>query len=395
MKYSWIIVVLILMNFSFCSENPATVPVELPSAIPADYKPPARSYWPTNGWQAVANDIPKNSFDELDKYLFSRTGDEKDRKGIRTDGFIFIHNGKIVYEKYARGFSQETPHLAWSVTKSFVNAFYGVAQKEGIVNKNDFAAQYNEPLAVEEKKAIRLSDLLEMSSGLFWDEGYESSPLKSSVIAMLYTSGREDMAGFAAAMPVEHKPGERFYYSSGTSNILMKILQVKLGEQYAKWPWEKIFNPLGMKNVTLEKDKSGNYVGSSYLYATPRDMAKFGFLYLNDGIWENRRILPEGWVRYSTTLAKSYYLTPTNKYLVKENTGAHWWLNQGIPERDQPKPWPAAPRDTFCATGHWGLYICIIPSYDAVTVRVGDDRDGSFSLNRVFKLAGDILGGIN
>lgn len=221
-----------------------------------------------------------------------------------------------------------------------------------------------------------------MSSGLFWDEGYESSPLKSLVIAMLYTRGRRDMGRFAAEQEVVHPPGQRFYYSSGTSNLLSLALRHALGdERYQTYFWDELYNILGMRHVTMERDMSGTFVASSYMYLPPRELAKFGFLYLNDGVWDKKRVLPEGWVKYTVTMASAYYTTPLTPTLAKDNPGAHWWLNLGIPERGVAPPWPRAPRDTFAAEGHWGQFLFVIPSLDLVIVRTGDDRDGSFDVN--------------
>lgn len=358
-----------------------------------------RNYWPTKGWRTkkpkdVGFDPVKLSLAEA--YTFQKVGSEDERKGVRSDSLVIIKNGYLVYERYARNFSKETPHLLWSVSKSVVNAFYGIAVLEGKLKINDPAHKYFFALNKDgEYKEITIHHLLQMSSGLYWKEGYEASPLNSSVIAMLYTFGREDMAAFAASQHMLHKPGTKWYYSSGSSNLLMAILKSVYKDNYADFPWTSLFDKLGMKKVIFEKDKSGTYVGSSYIYMRPVDLAKFGFLYLNDGIWESKRLLPEGWVQYSTTMSDGYLNTTLGRVDEKDNYAAHWYINTGIPHKKVERPWPDAPKDTFHASGHWGQYLFVIPSLDMVIVRTGDDRDGSFNKALFLKLILRSLKGYN
>jgi CubicO group peptidase (beta-lactamase class C family) len=263
--------------------------------------------------------------------------------------------------------------------------------------------QYYPALAGGGKETILIDHLLRMSSGLFWSEGYESSPLKSSVVAMLYTRGRNDMAAFAAAQDLAYPPGTHWYYSSGTSNLLMAILKkiynappppgyaVTPGDKFEDLIFNRLFKAIGMRFITFERDGDGTPVGSSYLYTTARDLARFGYLYLHDGVWQGRRILPEKWVRYTTTMAPAYYTTDLNPEDAKDNPGAQWYINVGIPERGQKPPWPDAPADTFAALGHWGQSLYVIPSLDIVAVRLGDDRDGSFDKNKYLGLLKNIL----
>jgi len=340
-----------------------------------------RAYWPTASWKTAKPETVGMSaagLQKLEKYAFARTGNDKDRKGIRTDGLVIIKNGMLVYEKYARGYTQKMPHLSWSVSKSFTNALFGIAIRKGLFKLDDPAHKYYPLLNKPHHSKITLKQLLQMASGLFWNEGYEASPLHSSVLKMLYTAGRGNMAKFAAQQPVQYTPGTHWYYSSGTTNLLMGILQRTVTpKKYEGFIWRELFDRIGMQNVTWEQDNSKNFVGSSYLHASPRQLAKFGFLYLNDGIWEGKRVLPEGWVKFSMTAS------PANP---KGTYGAQWWLNAGRPKEGIKPRWPDAPAETFCASGHWGQYILVVPSKDLVIVRTGDDRDGSFKRNTLLKL---------
>ncbi|MBE7412213.1 MAG: beta-lactamase family protein [Leptospiraceae bacterium] len=348
-------------------------------------KIPKRDYWPTTDWQTISPSkvgLVENSLKKLDEYAFTITGDDKNRKGIRTDGIVIIKNGRLAYEKYARGYTKDKLHLAWSVTKSFVNALYGFARKDGLIKIEDYAYKYYPSLDKDKYKEIKIDDILRMSSGLDWSEGYEASPLKSSVIAMLYTSGHEDMAAFTASREMVHKPGTHLYYSSGDSNLLMGILKNILKNEYSNYPWKRLFDKIGMKNVVWEKDKSGTFVGSSYIYATPRDLAKFGYLYLNNGVWGKEKLFDDDWVKYTSTVAPAYYTTPN----YKDQLTAQWYANISDTKNKIQKVLPDAPEDTIMASGHWGQKIFVIPSWDMVVVRVADDRDGSFDENHFMKL---------
>lgn len=378
----------------FCGKPPL-IPAKGLEALPATFENTARTNsYPGGDWEDLSPEkagINREKLKNLEQDLFSTAGKETERKGIRTDAFVIVRGGKVVFERYEREFHRNRKHLAWSVTKSFANTFAGMAVMDGKFAVNDSAAQYYPPLSADGKDAIQIDHLLRMSSGLYWSEGYESSPLKSSVVAMLYTRGRSDMAHFAASQYLDHTPGTHWYYSSGTTNILMSMLKNMYQDKYEDLIFNRLFKTIGMRFTTFERDGAATPVGSSYLYTTARDLARFGYLYLHDGVWQGRRLLPEKWVRYTTTMAPAYYTTHLNPEDAKDNPGAQWYINVGIPERGQKPPWPDAPADTFAALGHWGQSLYVIPSLDLIAVRLGDDRDGSFDKNRYLGLLKNIL----
>ncbi len=351
-----------------CSAPPAPIArAELTLAGPPPFAIPARATWPTAAWptaEPTSVGIDPAALARLDAYLFTRHGDDHDRKGQRTNAFVLIRRGALVHERYARGYTADTAALTWSVSKSFTSALVGAAVHAGHLRLDDPAGKYYPPLARDELADLRVTDLLRMSSGLDWNETYEASPIFSSVMAMLYTRGRADMPAFVASHDLSHAPGSRWRYSSGDTMLLMAVLRGAVGEAaYADYPWTALFDPLGITRATWERDAAGNYVGSSYLHASARDLAKWGLLYLNDGVWDGRRILPEGWLAYTLTLAPAHQTGDTRQ-------GALVYLNTG-----DPRPWPTAPADTFAALGHWGKSIFVIPSLDLVAVRLGDDRE--------------------
>jgi len=276
----------------------------------------------------------------------------------RTRAVVVVYNGRIVAEKYAEGFSKDIPLLGWSMTKSIVNALVGILVGQGKlsvdrpVNVPEWQ-QKNDP-----RRAITLDHLLRMNSGLKFHEQYTSP--KTDVTLMLFKE--RDAAAFAANKPLEFSPGEKWYYSSGTTNIVSRLLKQAMGgneSEYLNFPQQALFKRIGMTSAVIEPDAAGTFVGSSFMYATARDWARFGLLCLQDGIWEGERILPEGWVKYSTTPTKN---SRDWKY------GAHFWLN---PESTTGRWMPNLPSDLFFCWGHESQHVFIIPSRNLVVVRLG------------------------
>jgi len=373
---------------------PALLPATLAAllAAPAAHAQicPARPYWPTHDWRSRVNEVAASHQAEIDAfeaYAFTLTGEDAERTGVRTDGAVIIRGGVLIYERYARDFDAGMRHLAWSVTKSVTNALTGIAVARGAIALDDPICDHLDDVP-EENCAITVQDLLEFASGLDWAEVYEDQGNQaSSVLAMLYGEGHRDMVGFVSGHQLRDAPGTTFDYSSGDAvalaGVIDEVLRPGLGENYA---WPLLFDVLGMRSVTMERDNKGIFVGASYLYATPRDLARFGFLFLNDGCWDDQRLLPEGWVEDSTRVSEPY---KRGKVRADEDgvQGRHWWLNREVPEQGVSLPLPDVPDDAYMASGHWGQYIVVIPSLDLVVVRTGDDRDGTFNLNRFTKLA--------
>lgn len=353
-----------------------TEPVVTQSGVPWDV--PVRADWPTAGWtRAEPADVGLDpaAVERAVTYAFSRQGDDKNRDGVRTNALVIVKNGRLIVEQYARETTADTPVLTWSVSKSFVNTLFGAAVNDGYLHLDDSASKYYAPLDIGRKREIRVTDLLRMSSGLDWAETYETSPVFSSVMAMLYTRGRGDMALFAASQPLVHPPGKHWAYSSGNTNILMAVLEGALPKGiYEDYPWT-VMAPLGVSDFTFERDAAGTYVGSSYLYMKPLDIAKWAYLYANDGVWEGNRVMADGWVRYTTTLAPGFETTPISRASREDNPGAQWYVNVGDPGRGLEPPLAGLPTDLFGAQGHWGKRIWVLPSQDLIVVRMGDDRE--------------------
>jgi CubicO group peptidase (beta-lactamase class C family) len=227
--------------------------------------------------------------------------------------------------------------------------------------------------------AIKIADLLHWASGLDWQEDYEYAPLKSSVVAMLYTRGHRDMAAFTANHDTYAEPGQAFRYSSGDSNLLAAALKTIVGPQrYPDYPWTALFEPLGIRHAVWETDASGTFVASSYAYLTARDLARVGLLMARDGRWNDRQLLPKDWLAFNRTPFAGY-----KAHQDEAVPGGQWWLNR--PVDGAASPWPDAPADTFAALGHWGQALYVIPSEKLLIVRYADDRDGSYRHNELLK----------
>ena len=232
---------------------------------------------------------------------------------------MVVYGGRIVAERYAEGFNAAMPLIGWSMSKSAVNALVGLRVKDGKLALNDTALMPQWQGEDDPRRAITLDQLMRMTSGLAFDETYGGT--QSDVVQMLFVKG--DKAAFAADQPLAYPPGTHWAYSSGTTTIISAILRRSFANEhdYLGYPLERLFGPLGMRSAVLEPDASGTFAASSFLYASARDFARLGLLFMRDGVWEGTRLLPEGWVAYSR---KPTALSPRGEY------GAHVWLK--LPE---------------------------------------------------------------
>lgn len=274
---------------------------------------------------------------------------------------LVVYDGQIVGEKYAPGVTKDSPLMGWSMTKSLTNGLVGRLVLEGKLKVND-------PAPVSEwqsdnRKDITLNNLMQASSGLEWNESYFTPGLFHTMFM-----NRDDKGGFAASQQLEYPIGSHFEYSSGTSNLLSKIVRQAIGdENYPRYAYDNFFYKIGMRSVIIEPDASGTFVGSSYGYASARDWARFGLLFLNDGTWNGERILPEGWTAYSSTPAASAALG---------DYGAQFWLNAGSKGEPGLSHNPGIPNDEYGAEGFEEQNLWIIPSRKLVIVRLGVSHHG-------------------
>jgi CubicO group peptidase (beta-lactamase class C family) len=372
--------------------TPLFLATALVLAQPAQAECPTPSTeWPTENWPDARAEVAVSSaaqIQALEDYAFTLQGKDEERKGVRTDGVVIIHKGRVVYERYGRGFDAGKRHLAWSVSKSFTSALVGIAVKREALKLDDSICQYVKAKR-QDNCAITVQNLLEFASGLDWRENYENGGTyqTSSVLAMLYGEGRRDMVSFITAHERSDEPGTSWRYSSGDTTLLAGVLDAALRPSLGKdWPWVLLLDKLGMKSATWERDGKGVVVGSSYLHATPRDLAKFGYFYLNNGCWAGEEVLPADWVMRSTQVSEPIQRKAHERGR-DDVQGWQWWLNRPIANVQTELPFPSVPEGAYAARGHWGQSISIIPSKELIVVRTADDRDGSFSLDTFLKLA--------
>jgi CubicO group peptidase (beta-lactamase class C family) len=324
--------------------------------------------WPSGNVNSQSEDSLVD-FSRVDHAVMEAFADEDDENPICTHAVVVVYKGKIIGERYADGFGQNSILMGWSMTKSITNGLIGILVKEGKLTLEQ-AAPVSE-WKDDERKNITINNLMQASSGLKWSESYFNP---SSEFHKMFIRS-DDKAAFAASRGLEHEPGSFFEYSSGTTNILSRIIRQATGDDYYKFPYEKLFHKIGMNGAFMEVDASGTFVASSYGFARARDWARLGMLYLNDGVWNGERILPEGWVKYSTTPAPA---------ATRREYGAQIWLNQGAPNGD-PKTleYPGLPTEAVVFDGFEKNYVVIIPSKELVVVRLGVTHNKNFHLDNL------------
>jgi len=278
----------------------------------------------------------------------------------KTRAIVIVHDGRIIAEKYAPGFSADMPLRGWSMAKSVTGALIGILVKEGKLSLTDDGLFKEWQSQDDPRRAITLDNMLRMSSGLDFNENYSVDP-RGDIAMMLYRSG--DASGFALKKPLLRPPGTHFQYASATSNLLSRVIRetISSDEVYHAFPKRALFDRIGARSALLERDATGTFVGSSFMYATARDWARLGLFFANDGVWNGERILPEGWVDYCRTSAPA---DPAGKY------GAHFWVK--IQNSDNTTP---LPKGIFHMTGHEGQYVSILPEEKLVVVRLGFTLD--------------------
>jgi len=284
----------------------------------------------------------------------------------RTRAVVIIKDGQIIGEKYSEGLDKNSLLLGWSMTKSITSAMAGIMSQKGMID-------IDQPVGIPEwqdddRAKITWNNLLQMCSGLDWNENYFWVSDVTKMLAM-----RGDMYQHAIQPKAKYPPKEKFLYSSGTTNIVAGLQRRQFADiqDYWSFPYRELFHKIGMNSAIMEADASGTFVGSSYSYATARDWAKFGLLYLNDGMWQGERILPEGWAAYTVTPAPDS----------GGDYGSFFWLNAG-------GQYPNAPREAYGAQGFQGQYVYIIPSKNIVVVRMGtgiNDMDFNEFLTEIFE----------
>jgi CubicO group peptidase (beta-lactamase class C family) len=293
----------------------------------------------------------------------------------RTKAVVVVHDGKVIAERYASGIGIDTPLLGFSMTKSVVNALIGILTQQGLVTPSMPAPIPEWRGADDPRREIEVEHLMRMTTGLDLDETNSGFDRSSRMFL------QEDTAAYAIDAGMIAPLGKRWHYSSPTTQILARIVRDAVGgpEQTLAFAWRELFNPLGMRNVTLEFDGAGTLQGSTYMLASARDWAKFGLLYVNDGIVGGKRILHEDWVDFcaAATLDTDY--------------AAGFWTNRSEHPNARGRVRLGMPRDAFFASGDLGQRIVIMPSQHLVVVRLGDSVDPTGDIRGLARLVKEVI----
>ncbi len=327
--------------------------VNLAAPLVALPSQPAGLAWPTTAWERAT--VPAAiDVEGLVDEMFT------DPRYETTYAVLVVHHGRLVAERYANALpnwvgdptpvDRSTPLLSWSMAKSMLHAIVGILVGEGRLRLDE--AGLVPEWRGDERASITLSDLLAMRDGLAWNEDYVDAG-GSQVIDMLFGEGTADVGAFARSRPATAAPGARFNYSSGTTNVISGIVAdvIGRGEPYVDFLWHRLFEPIGMTTAAPTMDATGLWVASSYVHATAEDLARFGYLYLRDGVWDAQRVLPEGWVDSGRRLRS---IDPDDG----RGYGWQWWVTN-----DE--------CGSFWANGYEGQSILISPANDLVVVRMG------------------------
>jgi CubicO group peptidase (beta-lactamase class C family) len=289
-----------------------------------------------------------------------------DQRQHNTRAIVVVYRGKVVGERYAPGWTGDTPQISWSAGKSITAALVGILVRRGELNVDDRAPVKEWSGEGDPRRNIRIRDLLHMSSGLeFANLGLNGpeSFTRANKHMRIYFDGL-NVFDHAVNQPLELPPDTEWRYRNSDPLTLGRIIKDKVqarGEEYLAFPQRELFDPIGARRFVLETDAWGNFILTGFDYGSARDWARFGLLHLWNGVWQGRRILPDGWVRFVSTVA------PADK---SRGYGGLFWLNRG-------GAWKGVPEDAFIASGHMGQYTMVIPSRDMVVVRMGPSPRGS------------------
>ena len=298
----------------------------------------------------------------------------------RTKALLVLHDGQLIAERYAPGFGVDTPVLGFSATKSVTNALLGILVRQGKLKLDQPAPLPAWADPADPRNAITVEQLLRQTSGLHLPQDNSGFDFNAQ---LMYTV--RDKAGVTAAQPLEVPPGTRWAYTDGNFVLLSRIVRDAVGgraEDVRRFAQAELFGPLGLRQVTLDVDATGTPIGASHLSASARDWARFGQLYLDDGMRAGRRILPEGWVQWSAT--------PT----LNTGYGAGWWTNRKpglVPRWGVLWGLPSAPPDAFFARGFMGQFVVVIPSRRLVLVRLSVSHHQGDDIAETDRIVGEVL----
>ena len=351
-----------------CTNLPIGAQAPAAAALPRLQTRPPRTDWDAQPWPTGDRgaEAPGPTPQALAAVVQAAFDHVTYGKGSETTGVVVVADGRIVAERYRPGYDKHTPQRTWSVGKSLAAAVIGAAVMDGLVDPKAPATVPEWRRPGDPRAAITLDNLLRMSSGLY-------SGKAGNRTDRLYFGGTA-VTEETVAQPLEAPPGQRWRYANNDTVLAVRALRAAMKDdrRYLAYPFTDLFWKIGMARTTPETDWQGNFVLSSQVWTTARDLARFGLLHLNDGVWNGERVLPKGWVGYVTTPGGPQ--PPAGASGPGPGYGAQWWLfgaAQGLPEH------------AYAAQGNRGQYVMVIPSRRMVIVRRGFDGGGeSFDIAR-------------
>jgi CubicO group peptidase (beta-lactamase class C family) len=354
-------------------EPPA--PVSLPAHVPAT------PLLPDIAGPAIVEPAQPALQQALDR-TFAETAAPPHRN---TKAVVVVHNGRVIAERYAPGYAIDTQVIGWSATKSVTNALIGILVRQGRLSVEGPApiAAWADPK--DPRHAISIDNLLRMNSGLDIGDSLTARASTAFDPSAYMVFGVRDMAAFAEQAPLKAAPGTEWNYTNGNTLLLSKIIRDRTGGDAASvlaFVRRELFDKLGMRHVTLEFDAAGTPIGSSHMLASARDWARFGLLYLNDGVVAGERLLPPGWVDYSAAP------TPGSE---QYGYAAGFWTNRGDGEGQRYRIARGIPADAFFARGAMGQYVIVVPSQHLVVARFGSAFTPRDDMDVVARLVADVI----
>jgi len=314
--------------------------------------------YPTRGW-------PRGDAQRADhvaiEVALGKLFAKKNAAGVAdTRAVLVVQGGKLIVERYAAGFDASSRFRSWSAGKSLANTWVGLLVRDGRVSLDEpLDARSWRARAEDPRRTITVRNALHMTTGLANEDGDGSTT--SFIARLLFGDLSGDTALAAAEVAPAHPPDAHWAYSTGTTQLLARLVVERAGEDWRAYSARELEEPLGIRSLLVESDRAGTPLVGAYVWANAQDWARLGLLYLRDGLWEGRRILPAGWVDFSRTPAPA----PNNG-----TYGAHFWLN-AKPGPDQ-HPMYSAELDSFEMNGSAGQFVVIVPSRDLVIVRLGE-----------------------
>jgi CubicO group peptidase (beta-lactamase class C family) len=302
-----------------------------------------------------------------------------------TKAVVVLRDGQVIAERYAPGYGVDTPIIGWSATKSVTNALIGILVRQGKLSLDGPApiAEWADPM--DPRHAITIDNLLRMTSGLDIGQSLVAGVAEAFDPSVQMVFDERDMAAFAARAPLRARPGTAWNYTNGNTLLLSRLIRDQAGGSAASvldFAHRELFDKLGMRGVTLELDATGTPIGSSHMLAPARAWARFGQLYLDDGVIGGSRVLPAGWVDYSATLTPG---SETYGY------GAGFWTDRGASDGARIRTGYGIPPDAFMARGAFGQYVVIVPSRRLVVVRMGMAFTPRDDMETVGRLVADVI----